>query len=68
MTVEHLECGRPGAARARDAAATRAVVGSVLQDIETRGDIAVRPSSGKLDDHGPPAFEPSDGSIRAIRP
>ena len=48
MTITYLKKGKSDAARADDDAKTRAVVEQTLQDIETRGDTAVR--AGKIHD------------------
>ena len=52
--------------RAADDAKTRAVVEATLQDIEARGDAAVRELSGKFDNYTPKAFRLSESDIASI--
>ena len=52
--------------RAADDAKTRAVVEATLQDIEARGDAAVRELSAKFDNYTPKAFRLSDSDIASI--
>ncbi len=42
MTIEYLKKGKPAEERAEDDAKVRSVVENTLNDIETRGDAAVR--------------------------
>ena len=65
MTVTWLKRGRPESERAADDAKVRAAVESVLLDIETRGDAAVRDLSVKFDKYDPPAFRLTPSEIDA---
>lgn len=66
MTVEYLKRGKPDAERKDDDAKVRGVVEATLQDIETRGDTAVRELSEKFDNYSPPAFRLSESDIDAL--
>lgn len=66
MTIAHLKTAKSANERAEDDAKTRAVVETTLQDIETRGDVAVRALSEKFDSYSPPAFRLSASDIEAI--
>ncbi len=72
MAITWLKRGKPEAERAADDAQVRATVESVLTDIETRGDAAVRALSVKFDNYDPPAFRltPSeiDAAIQKVAP
>ena len=72
MTITYLKKGKSDAARADDDAKTRAVVEQTLQDIETRGDTAVRELSEKFDSYSPETFRLSqqeiDGLIGQLSP
>ena len=63
MTITYLKKGKSDAARADDDAKTRAVVEQTLQDIETRGDTAVRELSEKFDSYSPETFRLSQQDI-----
>ena len=63
MTITYLKKGKSDAARADDDAKTRAVVEQTLQDIETRGDTAVRELSEKFDSYSPDSFRLSQQEI-----
>jgi sulfopropanediol 3-dehydrogenase len=63
MTITYLKKGKSDAARADDDAKTRAVVEQTLQDIETRGDTAVRELSEKFDSYSPESFRLSQQEI-----
>ena len=63
--IRHLKTAMSGEARAEDDAKTRATVESILQDIETRGDEAVRELSHKFDNYSPENFRLSDSEIEA---
>ncbi|MGR3610728.1 MAG: histidinol dehydrogenase [Sulfitobacter sp.] len=56
MTIEYLKRGKSAEDRAEDDAKTRAVVEATLQDIEERGDAAVRELSEKFDNYSPESF------------
>lgn len=66
MTITHLKTARSANDRAEDDAKVRAVVETTLQDIEARGDLAVRELSEKFDNYSPPAFRLSASDIEAI--
>tara|TARA_Y100000739_G_scaffold229818_1_gene246463 strand:- start:4401 stop:5729 length:1329 start_codon:yes stop_codon:yes gene_type:complete len=57
MTVTYLKRGKPDEERAQDDAKTKATVETILSDIETRGDIAVRELSSKFDSYAPHSFK-----------
>ncbi|HLQ17485.1 MAG TPA: histidinol dehydrogenase, partial [Tabrizicola sp.] len=65
MAITWLKRGKPEAERAADDAQVRATVESVLKDIETRGDAAVRDLSVKFDKYDPPAFRLTPSEIEA---
>jgi sulfopropanediol 3-dehydrogenase len=65
MTIEHIKRGKPEAERAEDDAAVRASVETILADIETRGDAAVRDLSVKFDSYAPAAFRLTPSEIEA---
>ena len=65
MAVTWLKRGKPETERAADDAKVRAAVESVLLDIETRGDAAVRDLSVKFDKYDPPAFRLTVSEIDA---
>lgn len=66
MAVIYLKHGKPDAERAEDDAKTRAVVEATLQDIEKRGDAAVRDLSEKFDGYTPASFKLSQDEIDAL--
>ncbi len=66
MTITHLKTARSATDRAEDDAKVRSVVETTLQDIEARGDLAVRELSEKFDKYSPPAFRLSASDIEAI--
>ncbi|MFK7865919.1 MAG: histidinol dehydrogenase [Alphaproteobacteria bacterium] len=65
MTINYLKSGKPESERAEDDAKVRAVVEATLQDIEARGDKAVRELSAKFDDYEPQSFRLTDSQIEA---
>jgi len=65
MTITYLKRGKPEAERSQDDAKVRATVETTLQDIETRGDAAVRELSEKFDKFSPPSFLLSASEIEA---
>lgn len=65
MAITWLKRGKTQAERAADDAQVRATVESVLKDIETRGDAAVRELSVKFDKYDPPAFRLTPSEIEA---
>ena len=66
MPIQYLKRGKAMTERAADDAKTRAVVEATLQDIEARGDAAVRELSAKFDNYTPKAFRLSDSDIASI--
>lgn len=65
MAVTYLKRGKPQAERAEDDARVRASVEAILNDIETRGDAAVRELSLKFDNYSPASFRLSQSEIEA---
>ena len=63
MTVTYLKRGKPDEERAQDDAKTKATVETILDDIETRGDTAVRELSNKFDGYSPHSFKLSNQEI-----
>ena len=66
MTIEYLKRGKPEAERSEDDAGVRSVVESALEDVEARGDAAVREMSEKFDEHAPTSFRLSEDEIEAL--
>jgi sulfopropanediol 3-dehydrogenase len=65
MTTTSLKSGKPAQERAEDDAKVRATVETILKDIETRGDAAVRELSLKFDRYAPPTFRLTPSEIEA---
>ena len=65
MAILHLKQGKPQSERAEDDAKVRASVESILADIETRGDAAVRDLAQKFDGYTPPSFRLTASEIEA---
>ncbi|MEN0041282.1 MAG: histidinol dehydrogenase [Pseudomonadota bacterium] len=65
MTIRHLKTARSEEDRRDDDAKVRASVESILKEIETRGDAAVRELSEKFDNYSPENFRLSDSEIEA---
>ena len=65
MAITHIKQGKPEAERAEDDAKVRASVETILADIETRGDAAVRDLAQKFDGYAPPSFRLSASEIEA---
>ena len=63
--AEYLKRGKAESERAEDDAKVRATVESILKDIETRGDAAVRELSQKFDNYAPESFRLSEQEIEA---
>ena len=63
--IHHLKTARSEKARAEDDAKVRATVETILADIETRGDAAVRELSEKFDSYSPERFRLNDSEIEA---
>jgi sulfopropanediol 3-dehydrogenase len=66
MTIEYLKRGKPATERSEDDAKVRTVVESTLQDIEARGDVALRELSEKFDNYSPASFKLSEADIDAL--
>ncbi len=66
MAVEYLKRGKPEAERSLDEAKVRQVVEAALDDIESRGEAAVRELSQKFDGYAPPSFRLSAAEIAAL--
>lgn len=65
MAIQHLKSGKPADERAEDDAKVRATVETILKDIETRGDAAVRDLSQKFDQYAPASFRLTPSEIEA---
>lgn len=65
MAIQHLKSGKPADERAEDDAKVRATVETILKDIETRGDAAVRDLSRKFDRYAPASFRLTPSEIEA---
>lgn len=63
--IRHLKEGAPAEALAAADKKTRQIVEAILEDIETRGDEAVRDYSRKFDKWDPPQFRLSQAEIDA---
>ena len=66
MAIQYFKRGKAMTERAADDAKTRTLVESTLQDIEVRGDVAVRELSAKFDNYTPESFRLSAGDIESI--
>jgi len=66
MTVTYLKKGKPDAERAQDDAKVRAAVEAALQDIDARGDIAVREMAEKFDNYSRDSYRLDDAEILSI--
>lgn len=66
MAVTYLKNGKAEAARQEDDAKVRASVESILKDIESRGDAAIRELSEKFDKYSPPSFRLTNGEIEGL--
>jgi sulfopropanediol 3-dehydrogenase len=65
MTITHLKSGKPDAERVDDDAKVRATVEGILNDVEARGDAAVRDLSRKFDNYAPASFRLTASEIEA---
>ncbi|HSP26212.1 MAG TPA: histidinol dehydrogenase, partial [Saliniramus sp.] len=63
--IRHIKSGRPAADVAAANKKVRQTVEAILEDIETRGDVAVREYSQKFDKWDPPSFRLSQAEIDA---
>ncbi len=66
MTIRHLKTARSKADRAEDDAKVRTIVEDGLNDIEARGDAAVREMAEKFDNYSPASYRLTDGDIQGI--
>lgn len=66
MTVQYLKTGKSAGQRADDDARVRETVETILKDIETRGDAAVRDLSERFDNYSPAAFRLSPSDIEGL--
>lgn len=66
MSVIYLKQGKPETERAQDDAKTRAIVEATLEQIEAKGDAAVRQLSEKFDNYSPASFRLSQEEIDAL--
>ena len=65
--IKYLKRSKAADVRANDDAKVRATVESIIKDIETRGDIAVKEYSQKFDQWDPADFRLSKAEIEAAR-
>ena len=66
MSITHLKRGKPADERSEDDVKVRTTVEGILDDIEKRGDTAVRELSEKFDKYSPPSFKLSEGEIEGL--
>ena len=66
MAIRYLKTGKPQQERSEDDAKVRAVVEQALQDIEARGDKAVRELAEKFDNFSPPSYRLSQDEIEQL--
>ena len=66
MAVKYIKKGMAADESAANPAQTRQIVESILSDVETRGDEAVRELSSKFDKWSPESFRLSDNQIQEI--
>ena len=66
MSITHLKRGKPADERSEDDVKVRTIVEGILDDIEKRGDTAVRELSEKFDKYSPPSFKLSEGDIEGM--
>jgi sulfopropanediol 3-dehydrogenase len=65
MPITALKSGKPASERAEDDAKVRSIVEATLQDIESRGDAAIRDLSAKFDKYEPDHFRLTGSEIEA---
>lgn len=63
MAVTYLKSGKPDSERVQEDTQVRKSVEAMLQDIETRGDAAIRDLSEKFDSYSPSSFRLSQTQI-----
>ena len=66
MPIQYLKQGKPQQERAEDDAKVRKIVEDTLNDIEVRGDAAIRELSEKFDNYSPPSYLLSQSEIEAV--
>lgn len=66
MTIKYLKTGKSEADRAEDDSKVRATVEAILQDIEKRGDTAVRELSTKFDNYAPESYRLKEEQINDL--
>ena len=66
MAVKYIKKGMAADESAANQAQTRQIVESILSDVETRGDEAIRELSSKFDKWSPESFRLSDNQIQEI--
>jgi len=66
VSITHLKRGKPADERSEDDVKVRTIVEGILDDIEKRGDTAVRELSEKFDKYSPPSFKLSEGDIEGM--
>ena len=66
MTITYLKRGKSNAERTDDDTKIRHIVEGLIEDIETRGDAAVRALSEKFDNYSPPSYRLSEAEIAAL--
>ncbi len=66
MAIQYLKSSKPEGEKQADDLQIRSVVENTLQDIEDRGDAAVRELSEKFDNYSPPSFRLSQDEIEAL--
>lgn len=66
MAIEYLKTGKSEADRAEDDSKVRATVETILQDIEKRGDTAVRELSTKFDNYAPETYRLNEEQINNL--
>lgn len=64
--IRHLKTARSSEERQEEDLKVRESVGTILADIETRGDAAVRELSQTFDKYSPPSFRLSESKIEAL--
>src|SRR5215469_11539919 len=63
--ARHLKTGRTPEQSSTDAMKVRDIVAGILEDIQSRGEVALREISEKFDQWNPPTFRLSDHEIKA---
>jgi sulfopropanediol 3-dehydrogenase len=66
MTINYLKRGKPEAERAQDDTKVRNIVETILGEIESNGDAAVRALSVKFDNYSPESFKLSEEQIESL--